>query len=688
MNTKGNCYLFLTILSCMNVSAWEIPSSTAPNQVRFFCDEAEFHENEQSLFLKGNVRVDEITENNFVSRRFKGNEFHINLSSKIIFSPDELTIEEQDGSIHGKKGMFNYQTNSGWLHNGTLNSDQYIIRARDIKIEKNRQVFKKSSITTCDFKHPHYKIKSSKISLKPHKSFLAYHNLFYLGKIPLLYFPILYKPLGKETPWVSSFRLGYDERNGFSIKSTFMYKFNPMTRGKLFLDYFSENGFGTGGEIDYNNHNNNKTNFSFYRIKEYSQPHERWGINGGYWHKFNVSGKSAVYYSQSYFRLVSDPKFNNDFFRSNPFAISADKEVNASVTRQTNLTVTRLSFQKRYDTTDDYLKFRQSYESSPRIDFQTAPVKILKSRFLNTFSGSFENVMETNTDYFQKKGNANWTISDSFKLVRNITLSPSVFYNESVQFSTSSANKNVWIGRYGTNINLRYSRLWGTFDLTHSYHKRLKINRFEEDVSSVDNGVEKNSVSPNIFIRPSKKLYMRTTTSYDLRKHLKSLSERMSPLIFEFVWTPKNNLNLYVKDVYDVTRGNKSFLTQFNIGDTKNYLGFGMAHHDSNPNDYIFNHTVGYSPKNSSWQIESIIRYKITAENFNFKTVHFFEKSLLLHKDFHDFSTKWKLTIKPDVRDFSFLINLKFTNLRKNLILDKDSDKFWYPWRKQGEERD
>jgi len=71
-----------------------------------------------------------------------------------------------------------------------------------------------------------------------------------------------------------------------------------------------------------------------------------------------------------------------------------------------------------------------------------------------------------------------------------------------------------------------------------------------------------------------------------------------------------------------------------------------------------------------------------------FSEFSFFEKSLILYKDFHDFRTKWEVRSRTGAKEFYFLISLKMNDPAAKDDLDADSRKFWHPWRKEGEVRD
>ncbi|MBU2530483.1 MAG: hypothetical protein KKD35_05530, partial [Elusimicrobia bacterium] len=630
---------------------------------------------------------DELEKESILVRTITAKELNINLSSKTIVAPYDIIIDQNGTLIRGKSGRIDYLKNEGYINNGRIDAKNIIFRGKSIKFGSEHFVYKKASITTCNDNPPHYKIKASRLDLIPGKRFVAYNTFFYLGKIPVFYFPVLYKLLGKGTTFVSSFFPGYDKRNGVYLKSNYMYRFGRYTKGKLFLDYFSRKGFGAGGEYSYYNWAKNITNLSVYRIKEYGSSNDRLGLNGGYWHLFNRDNSRASYYSQSFFKWMSDPDFNNDFFRSNPFAINPNKQANIAFTRQTNRTITRVSAESRYERNATDNIFQKTYESAPKINFNTMSFKFKKLPFLHAFTANFESTKESLVPYYQKKGNATWTVSNNFKLSERFTFYPAVFLDESVFVSTASAT-DLWIGRYGANLNLRYDRMFGSFDLKYAYKRRLQDNKLKNDNLSADSGEELKTIGYEIFLRPNYNMYFRSASDYDLRDYFsKTALRRISHITNEIYFMAKNSLSFFAQNTYSPSAGNQSIVSQINKGTDKNYVGFGLANYKTSKETYIFNNTIGFAPRNSSWRIESIFRYQLAKKSgLLLKDISFFERSFILHKDFHDFRTMWKFTRRPNVNEFFFLINLRVDKKVKE-VTDK-SDAYWYPWRKDNEIRD
>ncbi|MCX5784915.1 MAG: hypothetical protein NTX59_04435 [Elusimicrobia bacterium] len=688
-------FLTLVLYVCPPLAgAYDLPSSTGTHHMDFSADEGQFNEYTRVINLKGNASLKEISSEGKTLKIMRAVEMSVNMASRTAVSPGDFVMDDDTGTIYGKSGVFDYGADSGFVTDGRLAYKNFIFRGSRIEFNERRYLYRKASLTSCDEEPPHYRIRASRIYLVPNRYFLAYNTVFFLGRVPIFYFPVLYRPFGSSgTPFAGNFRPGYDERNGVYVKSTFVYKFNPNLSGRLFLDYFAKKGFGTGGEADYRKPEKNISNLSVYRIRETGSKLDRWGASGGYWHSFNRFSESdpARYYSQSSFRLLSDPDFNNDFFRNNPFAVSPDKQASLAFTRQSNYTLTRLSISEHYVRSADLKSFIKDSESAPRLDFNTVPFKVGPLPVLNSFTGDFENALDTGTNQYQRRGRGVWTMSKPVPFSKHIILSPSVFYDQSLFIATSAVMADQWIGRYGSNVNLRYDSLWGAFDFKYSYLRRMKVNRLGPDSKAADKGEEIKSISPELFIMPRRDIYFKSQTSYDLRDSSHSVfSQRLSPLISELYYSPRQGLDIYLEDSYIFGNGNRSFIAQINVGDEKNYSHSGLANYNSDPSVYILNQTFGFKPRpDSSWRVEGVLRFKTVPAGFiRFSEFIFFEKSLIVYKDFHDFRTKWEVRTRTGAKEFYFLISLKMNDHAAKDDLDADSRKFWHPWRKEGEVRD
>jgi len=663
--------------------AYELPAPPSSHTLQFQADETYFYSKGKVINLKGHVVLDEVYGGS-VTKTIMAEEITVDISSQTAVSPGKIVLKQNGLTVTGDSGEFDYEKGVGIVRKGRLKAGGVIFEGKKLTLSQNRFVYRHASLTTCDYIPPHYRITSSLVDLEPERRFIAFNNFMFIGKIPVFYFPVLYKPMGKGTPFISSFYPGYNERNGFYLKSNYMYRFTPFSRGKIYLDYFSRKGFGTGGEYNYHRKEKNLTNISYYRIREYGNKRERQGMSGGFWHYFGA-GKRYSYYGQSFFRWLSDPGFNNDYFRDNPFSVSAGKEANVAFTLRGLKSVMRVSAASKYTRNSVTNNFEKSYESAPKLEYSASGIKFRKLPFVHNFNFNFQNSREENVSYYQKKGGADWNVTTNYRISKSFTFYPSFLWNQAVMLSTSAFVSDKWVGRWQSNLVLRYDRLWGNVDLNYFYRERLKSNKLKKDIHSSDSGEEKNSFGVEVFVRPNYRMYFRGVAEYDLRNYISGgFTERLSDISAEFYVKPSLKRSFFIQDVYSPSKGNQSFVAEAEWGQ-ENYLKVGVANYKSDKNDFFISNKIGFAG-GKSWRVEGVARYRARrGKGISLKGVNFYEKSFVLYKDFHDFRTNWRVSSRNGVKEFSFFVNLKWNPPGKKT--DK-ADRYWHPWRSKDMMRD
>lgn len=691
--------LLLFVLASLlpaTAQAYDLPSSTGTHRVEFEADEAVFNENTRQISLSGMVRIQEKDKDNLVMKLIRAKEATVDMEKKTVVSPSDFVIDSSTGSIYGKSGMINYGDNTGTIRDSRFSYGNYVFRGKEVSFDNHKYVYRNSSITSCDKEPPHYTLRTSVIKIVPEHYFLAYNCLLYIGKVPVFYFPVLFKPDGEGTPFTTYLFPGYDSRNGPYLKTNLVYKINREAKVKAYLDYFTKKGLGTGMEFDFRRPEKNISNISLYRIRESGESFDRWAVTGGYWHSFNNFNESATahYYSQAYFRLMSDPEFNNHYFRDNPFAVSEDKYASVAFTRQSKYTITRISARRRDLKPEDTLQdFIREEEHTPRLDFFTVPFSIFKAPWLNSFNTYIEKGRDHFWEDYQTKGKAEWTVYKSIPIVKHITFAPSAFASETMLLSTDTANADQWIGRYGGKLNLRFSQKWGSFDIGYAHTQRTISGTWKDDLSAEDKGQERREIYADMFIVPNYKTHFRAKAGYDNRNYFDAQArQRMTPLVAELSYSPSDKYNIFIQDTYDFYGSTNSFIMQGRAGNNENYYGLGISKYSEAADDdgaWLFHNTFGLKLyPTATWRLEGILRIRAVAAKGSSDSLNFFEKTLTLHKDFHDFRTRLSFRSRPGgVKDVFFIISLKMNEAHKE-DLEEKAREYWRPWREPGAARD
>lgn len=149
------------------------------------------------------------------------------------------------------------------------------------RLNKQEVLFRKDSVTTCDFIIPHYRIRAKEFVLYVKQRIFAKNAILYLREIPIFYFPVYTRSLWEENPWdisvgVSSrlgafLQVGYNYRHKVDIPNPVTGKMETLSKSKLsyHLDWYSTRGVGYGITYRYNlNYEKNKGIIDLYTIKD------------------------------------------------------------------------------------------------------------------------------------------------------------------------------------------------------------------------------------------------------------------------------------------------------------------------------------------------------------------------------------------------------------------------------------
>ncbi|MCX5783810.1 MAG: hypothetical protein NTW04_05165 [Elusimicrobia bacterium] len=686
-----NLFFISCLFFCASALSYELPKEEDKPHIYFEADESQYKRQEDLLYLKGNVKVVEKNRGEgLLDRTLRGEEIFVYISSKTAVSPGAAVAEEGVNALYGERAVLAWGEKSLSLEHVTSSYDGWkIIDAEKGSIKGKKHKYKNVKLTSCFEENPHYYIKLGSMTITPKRKLWGTNAVFYIKKVPVFYLPVIYRPLGTDKDYITYISVGYDDRNGVGLKTTTVYHFNQNAIGKFLADYYTKSRFGAGLEFIYDRAHDFKSRFSGYVIPEPQTSFTRWGLNGGYWQKLAGEEGRATYFAQAQFRLMSDKYFNNDYFRSNPYAVSPDRNMSAAVVRQTPKTTSRVSYQRIDSAPEVKNIFVKALETRPRLDFSAAPFGVYLP-LLNTVTAYYDASETSGISYFNKTAGAQWTMFKAIPVVKNISLLPSAFYRQNVTFSSPLNDNDMWVGRYGTGLNLRFDTLLGSLDLLHSFVRRLEPNNFTADTNAQDRGTETNSLAAQTFFRPNRLAYFKLASSYDFRR-LRGLSrdfeDRLGPIIADAAYTPSATFNLFAQDVYRIGGGNEAFVLQADIGRREgNSLGFGLANYSSSPRSYIISQSASWRPKAGTWGFEAGLSTQADMEGFRVETLRSFLKTLTIYKNFHDFETIWRVRFRPGVREFIFSANLKFDHSKKRVRSEKEAEKF--PWRKEGQARD
>jgi len=731
MRLNRLCFL-LAALFCTAVptraAEHTLPAPNADGFVYFTADNATLEPNQRKVNLTGNVTLIQHTPEGR-RRTITGENITFDETNTLVTSVGPVTLDDGNGNtLYGENVSANYTTQDFFAEKlSTQYPPLRVLNAERISSKNGTKILKKATITCCDNPTPHYTITVGKARVSPQQRVVLTNAVFRLDSFPIFYLPIFWRSLNSQKPWTTYVDFTQSDKVGVGILTSTIFRPVLGLRPTINLDYYTKSGIGMGGGLTAVESPTLRGSGEYYYINDHNADTldlagtKRWGLQGGYWwemydssdHFNNTSG--ALYQFQTKFRKVSDPYFNDTFFRSNPFIFMPDQETNFSLARQTRKSTLRISYQEKDIFVWDKQTFMAEKRVLPEIKFMKLPFNdpLLKLShrfeidFNNTSSLLYKQNQPNEEGPYQKQAHAKWTTEKSFRLSRNLTFMPAVFYDQNITFEDKENNKkDTWIGRVGTEVNLQARSFLGTTNLGYQFTKRLSTGTLSSDTQAPDKGIEKNRLYISNYYRPTFQTHIRfesgfnlsdytndLTTGYGHELNWDHLKERIEPLLLEWGYTSSDGkINVFMQDQYDLIKKNMAFIAQTNFYFWNQHAGIGLNNfadhtdpgslYTTNSDRYTVTTTWGWHSTDNKWLLDT----GIDAVFFRGSTVGF-NKMLRLAHSFHD--ARLELTVRHRNQNLSFAFRFNIlcgAGAREKVQAPEDT--YWYPWRQPGDLRD
>ncbi|MFQ5686822.1 MAG: LPS-assembly protein LptD, partial [Candidatus Scalindua sp.] len=214
---------------------------------------------------------------------------------KEIYAEGNVTLVQGSDLTIADKIFNNVKENKGLFVNSTITrilkppvlkqATPVYIAGEEIKLkEEGRYEVENGHFSLCSYGHPHYRFKFSKLRIsKSAKSSIAStrNNIFYVGKVPIMYVPFLNFDLQSKTKRLKSWDTGTTSRFGRFVNTSwdvygfaFGEKMAPWSDLILSLDYLQFKGPRAGVDFEYG-----KENFTGYFNSYFMIDNDDTGIN-------------------------------------------------------------------------------------------------------------------------------------------------------------------------------------------------------------------------------------------------------------------------------------------------------------------------------------------------------------------------------------------------------------------------
>lgn len=276
------------------------------------------------------------------------------LDTRDAIAEGNVRINQKDAYFTGEKINYNFDTRVGRAINGYANYKPFYGKAQEIDKLSDKQInLERGYITTCDLEKPHYRVQSRELKIYLDDKVIAKHILFFIGNVPVMYFPYYVQPLDEKKTHFTVIP-GEDTGWGYYALTSYRYYLNDDNRGDLLLDYRTKKGLGAGVNHYYTVPQLGKGSFKFYYTHENDALAYEPSGDIQSRHRFQVRhewemGENTDTLAVVEFNQLSDKYVIKDYFYNEYEELGDTPSSYISVTTQKQDYSARLLLEKRFD---------------------------------------------------------------------------------------------------------------------------------------------------------------------------------------------------------------------------------------------------------------------------------------------------------------------------------------------------
>ena len=192
----------------------------------------------------------------------------VNTQTKDAEAEGNARLDDAKGVIEGKKILYNFQTKRGTIIDSEFRANPYFGKAEKVdKVSDSEFIAKRGYMTTCNYDNPHYRIKSKKMNIFPDDKIQTKDDIFYIGRVPLLYVP-QYNHSLKDPLMHVQLMPGKSKNWGPFVLSAWRYNITEDVKGRIYFDYRANIGVAEGFGTNYSTSEFGKGDFKYYYTQE------------------------------------------------------------------------------------------------------------------------------------------------------------------------------------------------------------------------------------------------------------------------------------------------------------------------------------------------------------------------------------------------------------------------------------
>ncbi|HVZ80958.1 MAG TPA: LptA/OstA family protein [bacterium] len=645
--------VFLSVSLWGAARSWAELSLSLGTQVHIQADHMEYLRDQDLVVAKGKVHIQQ------GSVHLYAESVRYDTQAQDILAQGNVVWQDETQEIEAQRLTYNLRTREGKATHIKTQAPPFISTGEEIEIYDKKIVIKNCETTTCDYAegYRHYHMKADKITIYSGDYLVAENVVFYIGKVPVFYFPFFVRTIHDlKTPF--SVSTGSTDYLGTYILVTTNYLFNPKSYGALYTDYFFKKGFGLGIR-----HEVALDDFSVLSLYGYGIPEKddglfRWeGRARGLWAlSSNLQGRLEV-------DVPGDGLFSSDYLvaKRDPSLVSSFREYDLSATYGNSSYTLGLSA-RRQETADlsappqSEYHFQQNLQTLPQLNFSLFPRPLFGRDILRyDLTGQGDHTYTRANDFYVSHLTGELGLSQSLLVDPTQTFYGRVAMNESFQ-DVSDVGVTIGPGSagetHGVNLQATWTSRWGEFfnsNFSYTFAQKLN-NRSPLDLPT---GVTANLLSGRLEGNFGQTLREATSTSFDFNAQVPTDGARFGYLHQELYWTASNYLDLSLFGNYSIqANGLKDLNGLLNVRSPHDFWRVGLTGNFVDPNFTNQGPVTQGLPKTFTFgaQVDMALftNYRLEMiENYDLVNSRFQSRSISLFRDLHDWVAQINYTSDP-----------------------------------------
>jgi LPS-assembly protein len=230
-------------------------------------DRLTYDKDEQLYQAHGNV---EIKRGDFFLKADHG---RLNSVTNDVVAWGKVVMREGEDVLECERFEVNLNTRAGKVYEGKLflkEQNFHVVGKEAEKLGESTYRIREGTFTTCDASRPPWSFSVRELDVDVEGRGIARGPVFYVGDVPVFYFPVVPFPVKRERQTGILLPTGgYSSLYGPKVKTGFYWAMSKDMDSTLYLDYLGDRGFKEGLEYRYALANETTGQTKFYFIDDH-----------------------------------------------------------------------------------------------------------------------------------------------------------------------------------------------------------------------------------------------------------------------------------------------------------------------------------------------------------------------------------------------------------------------------------